>query len=374
LTDEFKLGYKTTERETQKEEEGDPTAKQEALREHLKTQKQAKAKAKGGAKAKAKSAPAPAQPQGNFSQPLNPMAYMAPPQMPPMKMILPLWGSKATVKLTNVPVSYKQETLAAVLVMRFRGALDFLFLPDAKEGSSEDQQNVGFAYVNFRDQRGSDAFLKTYNKVAVATCFPVAGNQEATATDQEEKVCKVQQVKIQTLDKAVEDARQRSSSGKVTMPIMLDMWGNARPIPTYDMHLFGDSHQRAVASAHKANEMIVQAMSSSSAAMNPVRKQVEYYFSFDNLCKDVFLRNTMDGEGWVELSLIASFNMVKKHGVAAESLGMYLLGSDVVEVDNAKLRIRQKDAKQRMMMELRGAVEGKDEDKGDALKEAAKAE
>lgn len=39
--------------------------------------------------------------------------------------------------------------------------------------------------------------------------------------------------------------------------------------------------------------------------------QVEFYFSPDNLAKDVFLRRQMDSDGWVKVSVIAKFNRVK---------------------------------------------------------------
>ncbi|EAY92672.1 hypothetical protein OsI_14425 [Oryza sativa Indica Group] len=37
-------------------------------------------------------------------------------------------------------------------------------------------------------------------------------------------------------------------------------------------------------------------------------KQIEFYFSKDNLCTDVFLRRNMDDQGWVNIALIAGFN------------------------------------------------------------------
>jgi hypothetical protein len=37
----------------------------------------------------------------------------------------------------------------------------------------------------------------------------------------------------------------------------------------------------------------------------------EYYFSVENLCKDLYLRRQMDNEGYVLLSEIAQFNRVK---------------------------------------------------------------
>jgi la-related protein 1 len=38
----------------------------------------------------------------------------------------------------------------------------------------------------------------------------------------------------------------------------------------------------------------------------------EYYFSVENLCKDIFLRKHMDSKGFVFLSVIAEFNRIKQ--------------------------------------------------------------
>ncbi|KAF7180109.1 hypothetical protein CNMCM7691_009275 [Aspergillus felis] len=45
--------------------------------------------------------------------------------------------------------------------------------------------------------------------------------------------------------------------------------------------------------------------------MSMISMQLEYYFSVDNLCKDLFLRKQMDSQGFVPLSVIASFKRVK---------------------------------------------------------------
>jgi len=42
-----------------------------------------------------------------------------------------------------------------------------------------------------------------------------------------------------------------------------------------------------------------------------VTRQIEYYFSTDNLCKDIYLRKNMDNEGYVAISMIANFNRLK---------------------------------------------------------------
>jgi la-related protein 1 len=47
------------------------------------------------------------------------------------------------------------------------------------------------------------------------------------------------------------------------------------------------------------------------ALLSTVSAQVEYYFSIENLCKDMYLRSNMDSQGWVPLSVIAGFNRIK---------------------------------------------------------------
>ena len=41
-----------------------------------------------------------------------------------------------------------------------------------------------------------------------------------------------------------------------------------------------------------------------------IRHQIEYYFSEENLLKDIFIRKKMDSEGYLPISLIASFHRV----------------------------------------------------------------
>ncbi|PYH89438.1 hypothetical protein BO71DRAFT_109284 [Aspergillus ellipticus CBS 707.79] len=45
--------------------------------------------------------------------------------------------------------------------------------------------------------------------------------------------------------------------------------------------------------------------------MSMISMQLEYYFSVDNLCKDMFLRKHMDSQGYVGLAFIASFKRIK---------------------------------------------------------------
>lgn len=42
--------------------------------------------------------------------------------------------------------------------------------------------------------------------------------------------------------------------------------------------------------------------------LEAVQRQIEYYFSVENLCKDLFLRSKMDQDGWIPLLVVANFN------------------------------------------------------------------
>ncbi|XP_042237498.1 la-related protein 1B-like isoform X2 [Homarus americanus] len=49
-----------------------------------------------------------------------------------------------------------------------------------------------------------------------------------------------------------------------------------------------------------------------SAIKDKIKKQVEYYFSGDNLANDIFMRRKMSKDGYIPVSLIASFNRMKQ--------------------------------------------------------------
>ncbi|XP_020578036.1 la-related protein 1B-like [Phalaenopsis equestris] len=79
-------------------------------------------------------------------------------------------------------------------------------------------------------------------------------------------------------------------------------------------------------------------------AVDPQRamllKQIDYYFSPENLCKDLYLRQNMDEQGWVPISLIAGFNRVKQLTNNIPYILDTVLLSNVVEVQGDKIRKR----------------------------------
>ncbi|KAK4854357.1 hypothetical protein QYF36_022704 [Acer negundo] len=69
-------------------------------------------------------------------------------------------------------------------------------------------------------------------------------------------------------------------------------------------------------------------------------KQIDYYFTKENLVKDIYLRQMMDDQGWVPIKLIAGFNKVKLLTSNIRLILDALQGSMVVEVKGDKIRRR----------------------------------
>ncbi|GIL71970.1 hypothetical protein Vretifemale_2399, partial [Volvox reticuliferus] len=74
-----------------------------------------------------------------------------------------------------------------------------------------------------------------------------------------------------------------------------------------------------------------------------VRKQIDYYFSVDNLCKDIFLRSKMDDNGWIPLAVVANFNRVRILTLDWTLIVDAMSDSPIVEVssDSTMLRARE---------------------------------
>lgn len=74
-------------------------------------------------------------------------------------------------------------------------------------------------------------------------------------------------------------------------------------------------------------------------------KQIEYYFSTENLVRDVFIRMRMDEEGWLPLVVIANFNRVKNitGGVVdVKFIADVIRTSQTVELDGSEEKVRRR--------------------------------
>jgi la-related protein 1 len=80
--------------------------------------------------------------------------------------------------------------------------------------------------------------------------------------------------------------------------------------------------------------------------MEMVTTQLDYYFSVDNLLKDMFLRRNMDSQGFVFLDVIANFNRIKQFNAEREMLKAACLKSEVIEIkigDDGRERLRKSE-------------------------------
>ncbi|PVV03787.1 hypothetical protein BB560_001722 [Smittium megazygosporum] len=73
-----------------------------------------------------------------------------------------------------------------------------------------------------------------------------------------------------------------------------------------------------------------------------IRSQVEYYFSIENLLKDIFLRSQMDSQGYIDLSVIANFNRVKSVCSDINEIVQALQSSETVILNESQDKARRK--------------------------------
>ncbi len=72
----------------------------------------------------------------------------------------------------------------------------------------------------------------------------------------------------------------------------------------------------------------------------------EYYFSVENLCKDIYLRKHMDSKGFVYLSFIAEFNRIKQLTTDMELIKLVCYQSRIIEFSvglDGKERLRRRE-------------------------------
>ncbi|KAL1792182.1 hypothetical protein ACET3X_009933 [Alternaria dauci] len=77
-----------------------------------------------------------------------------------------------------------------------------------------------------------------------------------------------------------------------------------------------------------------------------ITAQVEYYFSVDNLLKDMYLRRHMDSQGFVALEFIAGFNRIKNLSPDIDMIRLVCQQSASIEYrtsENGQDRLRRKD-------------------------------
>jgi la-related protein 1 len=87
-----------------------------------------------------------------------------------------------------------------------------------------------------------------------------------------------------------------------------------------------------------------------------VTMQLEYYFSIDNLCKDVYLRKHMDTQGYVFLSFIAGFKRIQALSQDFELLRYACQESEIIEYlrdqENGIDRLRRREGWEKWVLSM----------------------
>ncbi|XAR60260.1 hypothetical protein NMG60_11033547 [Bertholletia excelsa] len=97
--------------------------------------------------------------------------------------------------------------------------------------------------------------------------------------------------------------------------------------------------------AHPMTAMTYVLPSETTDLRAKIVKQIEYYFSDENLQNDHYLISLMDDQGWVPISKIADFKRVKKMSTDIPFILDALQSSAAIEVEGDKIRRRDEWSK-----------------------------
>lgn len=84
-------------------------------------------------------------------------------------------------------------------------------------------------------------------------------------------------------------------------------------------------------------------MGEKSELEDKIKRQVEYYFSDVNLPKDKFLKKKVsdDPNGYVDLSIIISFNRMDQLKVSVEDTAKALESSEILQLSEDRQRVKR---------------------------------
>ncbi|KAH8731220.1 hypothetical protein GQ44DRAFT_809245 [Phaeosphaeriaceae sp. PMI808] len=120
------------------------------------------------------------------------------------------------------------------------------------------------------------------------------------------------------------------------------------PLQTYNMYDYGVIQQPM--SAVPYNPYLDQ-----YTLLSMLTTQVEYYFSVDNLLKDMYLRKKMDSQGFVTLEFIAGFNRIKNLSTDIELIKLVCQQSSVVQYrtgEDGQDRLRRREGWEQWVLSM----------------------
>jgi la-related protein 1 len=107
-------------------------------------------------------------------------------------------------------------------------------------------------------------------------------------------------------------------------------------------YFYGDGQFNPTAATVAATGLAGTRLASEEVLKSNIKAQIEYYFSRENLQKDFFLRRKMDSEGYLPVTLVASFNRVRSLTNDVTFIVQAVAQSEIVECKDG-LKFRSKD-------------------------------
>lgn len=107
-------------------------------------------------------------------------------------------------------------------------------------------------------------------------------------------------------------------------------------------YFYGDGQFNPTAATVAATGLAGSRLASEEVLKSNIKAQIEYYFSRENLQKDFFLRRKMDSEGYLPVTLVASFNRVRSLTNDVTFIVQAVAQSEIVECMDG-LKFRSKD-------------------------------
>lgn len=139
----------------------------------------------------------------------------APPPTPPTTLagVLPQATPSTMLMLKNVPTSFDRGQLIKVFNERYKGTYDFLYLPGDFH-TANGACNRGFVFINFRSPKKAQQFAKDFHDKKMSECFAI------NVEEADDKVCEVQQARLQSLEKSIERLQAPSKENKSGATLM----------------------------------------------------------------------------------------------------------------------------------------------------------
>eukprot|EP00405_Crypthecodinium_cohnii_P017887 CAMPEP_0206462326 /NCGR_PEP_ID=MMETSP0324_2-20121206/25920_1 /ASSEMBLY_ACC=CAM_ASM_000836 /TAXON_ID=2866 /ORGANISM="Crypthecodinium cohnii, Strain Seligo" /LENGTH=709 /DNA_ID=CAMNT_0053934477 /DNA_START=60 /DNA_END=2189 /DNA_ORIENTATION=- len=169
----------------------------------------------------------------NFMMPPTPamwnpyMLNTVPPAPPPVKLstLLPKATEKTFLFVKGVPQKVTREALLEILKTKYKGGIDFLFLP--KDTKTEDG-NRGHFFVNFKKAGLAAKFQEAYNGKPISEFFE---------GEEEEKTIEVTPGRMESVEKSIvqlQGNKGKKGSGKSSdsyLPVLVKNDGGPKPLP-----------------------------------------------------------------------------------------------------------------------------------------------